>query len=130
MSPPSPAARPPGSTGDPDGVPGGAPARDPAAGTAEWDLLTDDARWSAGAYRLFGCDPAQGPPSLDRLPDRVTEADRPLLRRMMTDALVHGRHPVALVRVHGLGPVHCEGEPVLGSDGTVTSLRLRLYPAA
>ncbi|MGW4898355.1 hypothetical protein ACWEQL_39870 [Kitasatospora sp. NPDC004240] len=97
--------------------------------TAEWDLLTDDVRWSPETFRLLGCDPGQGPLSLDRLPDRLTEADRPLLRRMMTDALVHGRCPVGLVRVPGLGPVACEGEPVLGTDGTVTALRMWLRAA-
>ncbi|MGA5823043.1 hypothetical protein ACPC54_34930 [Kitasatospora sp. NPDC094028] len=99
-------------------------------GAAEWDLLTDDVRWNAETYLLLGCDPADAPLSLDRLPDRLPEADRPLLRRMMTDALVHGRTTAGTIRVRRDGGHHdsvdCAGEPVLGADGTVTALRLLL----
>ncbi|SDT23683.1 PAS fold-containing protein [Streptomyces sp. TLI_053] len=102
-------------------------------GSAEWDLLTDDVRWSAEAYRLLGCDPGHGPLSLDRLPDRLSEADRPQLRRMMTDALVHGRYAFGTLQVRrpdgGHGMIECTGEPVLGTDGTVTALRMLLRPA-
>ncbi|MER6400215.1 hypothetical protein OG618_30775 [Kitasatospora sp. NBC_01246] len=105
----------------------------PVVGSAEWDLLTDDVRWSAEVYRLLGCDPGHGPLSLDRLPDRLAEADRPQLRRMMTDALVHGRHAFGTLQVsHPDGErttVECAGEPVLGNDGTVTALRMLLRPA-
>ncbi|MFI9331555.1 hypothetical protein ACIGZJ_28955 [Kitasatospora sp. NPDC052868] len=105
----------------------------PGVGSAEWNLLTDDIRWSAETFRLLGCDPGQAPLSLDRLPDRLDEADRPLLRRMMTDALVHGRCAVGTVLVRrpggGHGAVECAGEPVIGVDGTVTALRMMLRPA-
>ncbi|KJS59264.1 PAS domain-containing protein [Streptomyces rubellomurinus] len=99
-------------------------------GAAEWNLLTDDVRWNAETYLLLGCDPADAPLSLDRLPDRLPEADRPLLRRMMTDALVHGRTTAGTIRVRRADGHHdsvdCAGEPVLGADGTVTALRLLL----
>ncbi|WP_031071461.1 hypothetical protein [Streptomyces sp. NRRL WC-3742] len=102
-------------------------------GSAEWDLLTDEVRWNAETYLLLGCEPGTAPLSLDRLPDRLPEADRPLLRRMMTDALVHGRPSAGTVRVRRVGGRHdgveCAGEPVLGPDGTVTALRMRLRPA-
>ncbi|MER7756763.1 hypothetical protein [Kitasatospora sp. NPDC097643] len=102
----------------------------PGIGSAEWDLLTDGVRWNAETYQLLGCDPGHGPLSLDRLPDRLPEADRPVLRRMMTDALVHGRVAVGTLRVRradGLREyVECAGEPVLGPDGTVTALRMVL----
>ncbi|MFJ9697582.1 hypothetical protein [Kitasatospora sp. NPDC101183] len=102
-------------------------------GSAEWDLLTDEVRWNAETYLLLGCDPGTAPLSLDRLPDRLPEADRPLLRRMMTDALVHGRPSAGTVRVRRVGGRHdgveCAGEPVLGPDGTVTALRMLLRPA-
>ncbi|WP_406195823.1 hypothetical protein OH807_08335 [Kitasatospora sp. NBC_01560] len=105
----------------------------PGVGSAEWDLLTDDVQWSAEAFRLLGCDPGRGPLSLDRLPDRLDEADRPQLRRMMTDALVHGRHAHGTLQVRRPGGGHalveCAGEPVLGTDGTVTALRLLIRPA-
>ncbi|MFI9365355.1 hypothetical protein ACIG5E_30520 [Kitasatospora sp. NPDC053057] len=117
---------------------GGRPGRrdadgKPIIGSAEWDLLTDGVRWNAEAYLLLGCDPGHGPLSLDRLPDRLPEADRPLLRRMMTDALVHGRPAAGTLRIRRPGGRHdsveCAGEPVLGADGTVTALRMLLRPA-
>ncbi|WP_327683233.1 hypothetical protein [Kitasatospora sp. NBC_00458] len=110
-----------------------APPDSATVGSAEWDLLTDDAHWSAGAYRLLGCDPGRGPLSLDRLPDRLDAADRPQLRRMMTDALVHGRHAFGTLQVRrpggGHDTVEYTGEPVLGDDGTVTALRMLLRRA-
>ncbi|MER6304057.1 PAS domain-containing protein [Kitasatospora sp. NPDC001539] len=106
---------------------------DHGLGSAEWDLLTDGVHWNAETYLLLGCDPAHGPLSLDRLPDRLPEADRPLLRRMMTDALVHGRPAAGTLRIRRADGRHdnveCAGEPVLGADGTVTALRMLLRPA-
>ncbi|MFF2548581.1 hypothetical protein ACFVUY_39310 [Kitasatospora sp. NPDC058063] len=102
-------------------------------GSAAWDLLTDGIHWSPETYRLLGCDPEHGPLSLDRLPDRLPEADRPLLRRMMTDALVHGRHAAGTLRVRRPcgrhDGVECASEPVLGTDGTVVALHMLLRPA-
>ncbi|MDH6710242.1 hypothetical protein P3T27_006991 [Kitasatospora sp. MAA19] len=113
----------PGAGGDLDNV----------IGSAEWDLLTDRVHWDAETYLLLGCDPDKGPLSLDRLPDRLPEADRPVLRRMMTDALVHGRTSAGTLRIRRTGAPHadveCAGEPVLGADGTVTALRMLLRPA-
>lgn len=106
---------------------------DRAVGSAEWDLLTDRVRWDQATYLLLGCDPGHGPLSLDRLPDRLPEADRPLLRRMMTDALVHGRPAAGTLRIRRPcgrhDHVECAGEPVLDADGTVTALRMLLRPA-
>ncbi len=52
---------------------------------------------------------------------------------MMTDALVHGRYAFGTLQVRrpdgGLGMIECTGEPVLGTDGTVTALRMLLRPA-
>ncbi|MFF3600704.1 PAS domain-containing protein [Kitasatospora indigofera] len=122
MSLPSPAASGPAASG-----PAVAAA---AVGAAEWDLLTDQVRWSPEAFRLLGRDPGLGPLSLDQLPARLPEQDRPALRRMMTDALVHGRTPAGTVRI--LCPdghrvvVHCAGVPVVDEDGQVTALRMLL----
>ncbi|MGW2378094.1 MULTISPECIES: hypothetical protein [Kitasatospora] len=128
------AQEPSGPSLDSGGHPGShEPADRPIVGSAEWDLLTDGIRWNAETYLLLGCDPGHGPLSLDRLPDRLPEADRPLLRRMMTDALVHGRPAASTLRVRRTGGRHdsveCAGEPVLGADGTVTALRMLLRPA-
>ncbi|MFJ9447519.1 hypothetical protein ACIRRH_37620 [Kitasatospora sp. NPDC101235] len=102
-------------------------------GSAEWDLLTDGIQWSPETYLLLGCDPEHGPLSLDRLPDRLPEGDRPLLRRMMTDALVHGRYAAGTLRVRRPDGRHdgveCVGEPLLGTDGTVVALRMLIRPA-
>ncbi|MFF7995359.1 hypothetical protein ACFZDG_37030 [Kitasatospora xanthocidica] len=112
---------------------GGTPGGEVLLGSAEWDLQTDGIKWNAQTYLLLGCDPARGPLSLDRLPDRLPEADRPLLRRMMTDALVHGRVAAGTLRVRRPcgrhDSIQCAGEPVLGTDGTVTALRMLLRPA-
>ncbi|MDQ0307221.1 PAS domain-containing protein [Kitasatospora herbaricolor] len=101
-----------------------------AVGAAEWDLLTDRVRWSAEVFRLLGRDPGLGPLTLDQLPARLPEQDRPALRRMMTDALVHGRTPAGTLRILCPdGPqllVHCAGLPVLDEDGQVTALRMLL----
>ncbi|RGD56102.1 hypothetical protein DR950_38010 [Kitasatospora xanthocidica] len=117
-----------GAGGDHDAI-----TDDGPIGSAEWDLLTDGIQWSPEAYHLLGCEPGHGPLSLDRLPDRLPEADRPLLRRMMTDALVHGRCAVGTLRVRRpdgrYDGVECAGEPVLGTDGTVVALRMLLRPA-
>ncbi|GAB7187584.1 hypothetical protein ATKI12_7415 [Kitasatospora sp. Ki12] len=112
---------------------GGAPGGEVVLGSAEWDLQTDGIKWNAETYVLLGCDPERGPLSLDRLPDRLPEADRPLLRRMMTDALVHGRVAAGTLRIRRPcgrhDSIECAGEPVLGADGTVTALRMLLRPA-
>ncbi|MFC8452854.1 hypothetical protein [Kitasatospora sp. NPDC057223] len=99
-------------------------------GAAEWDLLTDSVHWSPEAYLLLGRDPRLGPLTLDQLPARLPEQDRPALRRMMTDILVHGRTPAApvhILRPDGTrGTVRCAGTPVLDEDGRVTALRMLL----
>ncbi len=106
--------------------------RDGAAvvGAAEWDLLTDSVRWSPEAFLLLGRDPRLGPLTLDQLPARLPEQDRPALRRMMTDILVHGRTPTSTVRFPrpsgDPGTVRCAGTPVLDEDGRVTALRMLL----
>ncbi|MFI2612226.1 hypothetical protein [Kitasatospora sp. NPDC018619] len=106
---------------------------DGLTGSAEWDLLTDGIHWSPEAYLLLRCEPEHGPLSLDRLPHRLPESDRPLLRRMMTDALVHGRCAAGTLRVRRpdgrYDGVECAGEPVLGTDGSVVALRVLLRPA-
>ncbi|MFI8461093.1 hypothetical protein [Kitasatospora sp. NPDC085464] len=122
-----------GTAQEPSGPYLGGDGEDGVLGSAEWDLLTDGVHWNAETFLLLGCDPDHGPLSLDRLPDRLPEADRPLLRRMMTDALVHGRIAAGTLRIRRPGGRHdsveCSGEPVLGSDGTVTALRMLLRPA-
>ncbi|MDT3400570.1 SpoIIE family protein phosphatase, partial [Streptomyces sp. B1866] len=96
------------------------------AGSAEWDLLTDEVTWSAELYEIFGRDPREGGLTLDELPAWVFCADQPLLTALVTDCLVDGR-PIdgefRVVRADGaVRTVHMTGEPELDGGGCVTSL--------
>ncbi|MFG2681972.1 PAS domain-containing protein [Streptomyces sp. NPDC048392] len=109
------------------------PAPEPRAGSllsrvgsAEWNLLTDEAEWSAELFRVLGRDPASVPLSLDELPSLVLAEDRPKLTAMVTDCLVDGR-PIdgefRVVRPDGtVRTVHMMGEPVLDADGSTASM--------
>ncbi|MEV7689805.1 PP2C family protein-serine/threonine phosphatase [Streptomyces bungoensis] len=119
---------------EPSGPPAGHPA--PAApargsllsrvGSAEWNLLTDEASWSGELYGILGLDPAAPALTLDELPSLVPEEDRPKLTAMVTDCLVDARPVDGEFRV--LRPdgsertVHMMGEPVLGADGSTASM--------
>ncbi|MCZ0204536.1 SpoIIE family protein phosphatase [Streptomyces sp. UMAF16] len=120
-----------------DGPPPGParPAPPPAApdgsllarvGSAEWNLLTDRATWSAELYRILGLDPAGPALTLDELPGLVLPEDRPKLTEMVTACLVDAK-PIddefRVVRPDGtVRTVHMMGEPVLGADGGTTSM--------
>ncbi|MFD7704748.1 PP2C family protein-serine/threonine phosphatase [Streptomyces caelestis] len=95
-------------------------------GSAEWDLLTDEVRWSGELYRILGRDPAAAPLTLDELPSLVFEEDRPMLTAMVTDCLVDARPIDGEFRVvrpdDGVRTVHMMGEPVLGADGSTASM--------
>ncbi|CAL9323016.1 PP2C family protein-serine/threonine phosphatase [Streptomyces sp. SudanB182_2057] len=95
-------------------------------GSAEWDLLTDRATWSAELYRLLGLDPAGPALTLDELPGLILPEDRPKLTEMVTACLVDAK-PIdgefRVVRPDGtVRTVHMMGEPVLGADGGTTSM--------
>ncbi len=95
-------------------------------GSAEWNLLTDEANWSAELYRILGRDPAAPPLTLDELPSLVPAEDRPRLTGMVTDCLVDAQRidgEFRIVRPDGTErTVHMMGEPVLGADGSTTSM--------
>ncbi|WP_217169331.1 SpoIIE family protein phosphatase [Streptomyces sp. AC512_CC834] len=95
-------------------------------GSAEWNLLTDEAEWSAELFRILGRDPASVPLSLDELPSLVPAEDRPKLTSMVTDCLVDAR-PIdgefRVVRPDGaVRTVHMMGEPMLDADGSTASM--------
>ncbi|WP_399881554.1 SpoIIE family protein phosphatase [Streptomyces sp. BBFR51] len=95
-------------------------------GSAEWNLLTDEAEWSGELFRILGRDPASVPLSLDELPSVVLTEDRPKLTSMVTDCLVDAR-PIdgefRVVRPDGtVRTVHMMGEPVLDADGSTASM--------
>ncbi len=95
-------------------------------GSAEWNLLTDEASWSCELYDILGRDPAAPPLSLDELPSLVHLDDQPLLTAMVTDCLVDGKPIDGEFRVTrpggGVRQVHMMGEPVLGADGSTASM--------
>jgi serine phosphatase RsbU (regulator of sigma subunit) len=95
-------------------------------GSAEWNLLTDEAGWSGELYQILGRDPATPPLTLDELPSLVLGEDRPKLTAMVTDCLVDAR-PIdgefRIVRPDGeVRTVHMMGEPVLDTDGSTASM--------
>ncbi|MDT7843181.1 PP2C family protein-serine/threonine phosphatase [Streptomyces justiciae] len=95
-------------------------------GSAEWNLLTDEASWSGELYQILGRDPAHPPLTLDELPALVLDEDRPKLTSMVTDCLVDARPIDGEFRVlHADGTVrtvHMMGEPVLDTDGSTASM--------
>ncbi|WP_405875978.1 MULTISPECIES: PP2C family protein-serine/threonine phosphatase [unclassified Streptomyces] len=95
-------------------------------GSAEWNLLTDEASWSGELYQILGRDPAAAPLTLDELPSLVLDEDRAKLTAMVTDCLVDAK-PIdgefRVVRPDGeLRTVHMMGEPVLDTDGSTASM--------
>ncbi|EFG05229.1 PP2C family protein-serine/threonine phosphatase [Streptomyces clavuligerus] len=95
-------------------------------GSAEWNLLTDEVRWSEELFRILGRSPLSGPMTLDELPSVVFAEDQPLLTALVTGCLVDGR-PIdgefRMVRADGrVRTVHMTGEPVLDSDGSTASM--------
>jgi len=95
-------------------------------GSAEWNLLTDEASWSGELYQILGRDPAAPPLTLDELPAVVLDEDRPKLTSMVTDCLVDAK-PIdgefRVLRPDGaVRTVHMMGEPVLDTDGSTASM--------
>ncbi|WP_413755748.1 PP2C family protein-serine/threonine phosphatase [Streptomyces sp. MMBL 11-3] len=95
-------------------------------GSAEWNLLTDEAGWSGELYQILGRDPAAPPLTLDELPSVVLDEDRPKLTCMVTDCLVDAKPIDGEFRVvrpdGGVRTVHIMGEPVLDADGSTASM--------
>ncbi|MCX5366063.1 SpoIIE family protein phosphatase [Streptomyces sp. NBC_00124] len=106
-----------------------APRRDSLlsrVGSAEWNLLTDEASWSGELYQILGRDQAAPPLTLDELPSLVLDDDRPKLTSMVTDCLVDAK-PIdgefRILRPDGaVRTVHMMGEPVLDADGSTASM--------
>ncbi|MFI6493187.1 PP2C family protein-serine/threonine phosphatase [Streptomyces sp. NPDC050564] len=95
-------------------------------GSAEWNLLTDEASWSGELYQILGRDPAAPPLTLDELPSLVVDEDRPKLTAMVTDCLIDAKPIDGEFRVvrpdGGVRTVHMMGEPVLDADGSTASM--------
>ncbi|MFJ8780269.1 PP2C family protein-serine/threonine phosphatase [Streptomyces sp. NPDC102476] len=95
-------------------------------GSAEWNLLTDEASWSGELYQILGRDPTAPPLTLDELPSLVFDEDRPRLTGMVTDCLVDAKRidgEFRVMRPDGeVRTVHMMGEPVLATDGSTASM--------
>ncbi|MFF4899680.1 SpoIIE family protein phosphatase [Streptomyces sp. NPDC001068] len=95
-------------------------------GSAEWNLLTDEASWSGELYQILGRDPAAPALTLDELPALVLDDDRPGLTAMVTACLVDAQPIDGEFRVQRsdghVRTVHMMGEPVLGGDGSTASM--------
>jgi serine phosphatase RsbU (regulator of sigma subunit) len=96
------------------------------AGSAEWNLLTDEVSWSEELYAIFGRSAEEDPLSLDELPSWVLPDDQPLLSSAVTDCLVDGR-PIDLdfriVRPDGaVRSLRLLGEPVLDDQGGTAAM--------
>jgi serine phosphatase RsbU (regulator of sigma subunit) len=95
-------------------------------GSAEWNLLTDEASWSGELYEILGRDRSAPPLTLDELPSLVLDEDRPKLTGMVTDCLVDAKRidgEFRVVRPDGeVRTVHMMGEPVLADDGSTASM--------
>ncbi|MBL1084602.1 SpoIIE family protein phosphatase [Streptomyces actinomycinicus] len=117
-------AAPPGAPSTPAAAPRGSLLS--RVGSAEWNLLTDEATWSGELYQILGLDPDRPALTLDELPALVLEEDRPKLTTMVTDCLVDAKPIDGEFRVvrpdTSVRTVHMMGEPVLGADGGTTSM--------
>ncbi|MFG2501115.1 PP2C family protein-serine/threonine phosphatase [Streptomyces sp. NPDC048441] len=95
-------------------------------GSAEWNLLSDEASWSGELYQILGRDPGAPPLSLDELPSLVHVDDQPMLTAMVTDCLIDGKPIDGEFRIvrpdGGVRQVHMMGEPVLAADGSTASM--------
>ena len=95
-------------------------------GSAEWNLLTDEASWSGELYQILGRDPAAPALTLDELPSVVLDEDRPRLTVMVTDCLIDAKPIDGEFRIvhpdDGVRTVHMMGEPVLAADGSTASM--------
>ena len=96
-------------------------------GSWEWDVGTDEVRWSDEVFRLFGHAPGAFVPSLDGFLNAAHPDDRGSLERRISEALCEGGAPYdfehRLLRPDGeVRAVHCRGE--VERDGNGKPLRM------
>ena len=106
-------------------------------GWLDWDLVTNEIRWSSETYRLFGYEPDGAfAPTIESTVGMVPEEDRPSVQRALETAIA-GPEPYDLVHrmirgdgevihVHAMGRVtrDAEGKP-LRMLGTVVDVTAR-----
>ncbi len=96
------------------------------AGSAQWNLLSDEVVWSTELFAIFGRADEDGPLSLDELPSWVLAQDQPALTGAVTDTLVDGSTLDVEFRVvrpdGGTRTLHMAGEPELDAEGDTACL--------
>ncbi|UGY94755.1 PP2C family protein-serine/threonine phosphatase [Streptomyces gobiensis] len=96
------------------------------AGSAEWNLLTDEVEWSSELYTIFDRTSGEGPLSLDELPTWLFPDDQLWMMEAVTDCLVDGKPIDGEFRIvrqdSSVRTLHMVAEPVLGSDGSTVSM--------
>ncbi|HSD89052.1 MAG TPA: ATP-binding protein, partial [Kofleriaceae bacterium] len=91
-------------------------------GWLDWDLVTNEMRWSPETYRLFGHEPGGGfSPTIETTVGMVPEEDLPVVRARL-DAVIEGTRPYDIVHrvVRGDGTVihvHAMGEVMRDDHG-------------
>jgi PAS domain S-box-containing protein len=95
-------------------------------GTWEWNLMTGEVRWSDETYRIFGFEPQQFSPTLEKVEKIFHQDDRHLFRALVDDATRKDEaydFEHRIVRPDGeVRWVNRRGEVVRGEEGE--SLRL------
>lgn len=95
-------------------------------GSWEVDLQTLSITWSDQVYRIFGRDPASGPPSLEALAQQFHPDDVDLYQHTVEQAITAGKPDDREFRIlhadGGLRHIQTKGERVVGSHGQPTHL--------
>ncbi|PZO43610.1 MAG: hypothetical protein DCF17_05655 [Shackletoniella antarctica] len=95
-------------------------------GSWEFDLQTQGITWSDQIYRIFGRDPASGPPSLEALTQQFHPDDRDLHQHTIEQAITAGKPYDQEFRIlhadGGLRYIQTKGERIVDSDGQPTHL--------
>jgi PAS domain S-box-containing protein len=105
-------------------------------GWLDWDLVTNEMRWSPETYRLFGYEPGRFSPTIEATVGMVPAEDLTLVRERL-DAVIEGTRPYdlvhrmiradgAVIHVHSMGEVMRDeqGKP-LRMLGTVVDVTER-----
>jgi PAS domain-containing protein len=93
-------------------------------GYAEWDLVSGEGSWTAGAYRVLDRPPGERPLALGQLP--VLDEDLPDLQRDLRRLLVDGEPLDTQFRIHaggGTRALRMVGAPRAVETGSPTVLR-------
>jgi len=94
-------------------------------GSWQWDLLTDESRWSEQTYNIFGYGDARTTPTLERSIEHFHPDDREWILQAMQNSMQQGSPAFSedyrIIRVDGsVRNVHAETEVTFNKQGTAT----------